>query len=863
MSSQEFKERETKSINLILVAVSLIIFGSLGIIFITQMELHPGWVWEEKNEMYPIELSVMEAEDTNGDGISELLIYADVLNGREEAAINTPQYGGVFLLSGHNGQKFWSKEYNGPVKGVFQIQDVDGDGIRDFFVEIASVSPNWSGYENNQVEIYQNMFSNEILSGDDGSDVSLLPGVANNFTNFYIKDLIPLDDLEDDRGDLIFLEAKYNESLDNYRWNITSYFINGTKMLSIYVDDIWLDLNNRYDFPGLEIFSYKSESHLLYLGGNSIRLLNLTSSNYFSYIYNEPLPWSIRSYTIIEDLNSDDISEILIGTENEEILIINGMDGTQIRNFTLLYEYNELKLTEVPNFEDDGETYVIIEAVKHYGGDHNEIIVEIYSLTSGTQSVEWSFVKTGRSSRSNVVVLNEDFDGDFISEIVFFQEVTPMGSIENIARYKVFNFITKEVLGIINIQYSPESMIPVSDFDGNGRKDFLVCDEGRVITLSTEKPVGIWLSTEFGFGFPLFIVLVVMLGGGVIILLIKSRDLKMSRELIKASMKRTKLTITVNALVLILMTLCFILFLFQLNIFNNTLISDFQMTDLTIIFITVIILWYAILPLTAAVYNQFAPRFALIFIKLRSLFFKISRGYNHEILVVDMKERQEIGIVTQIKRTILPMLLSIAVGFYVYNTFAPILGYSQGFEQFGSTEFFSFINGYMALCLFPMVLSYLAFAFFISGNFLLDDAGIIYFKESKKYRQPGDIEPISIWAQSLVKGIAGLSALITFGSFFLTVDFSGFFQGDNAIFIIFGTLMVIVMFWGAPFLTGFSYILFASEVTEYTVEYNSQKLYKLMEKNGYDITPHDITNLFPGGYEPSERKTPKKLKKPE
>jgi hypothetical protein len=430
---------------------------------------------------------------------------------------------------------------------------------------------------------------------------------------------------------------------------------------------------------------------------------------------------------------------------------------------------------------------------------------------------------------------------------------------ERISRYRIISFKTGKVFAIFNIEYDGEEMSTIGDFDGDGGRDFLIINDGRVIALSAKKPIGIWLSTESGLGLPLFIALTIILGIGVILMIVKSRDLRMSRKSIRASIKKTKLTILVNAIVLILMTLCFILFLVQLNIFNNTLISSHHMTNLIIIFISVIILWYTILPLTAAVYNQFAPQFAFLFIGLRNFFFKISRGYNHEILVTDMGERKDINVITQIKRIILPLLLSITVGFFVYNSFAPPLGFSQGFEQFGSVEFFSFMIGYMQLCLLPMVLSFLLFSFFISGNFLLDDAGIVYFKESKKHRVPGDIEPISIWAQSMVKGFAGLSALITFGSFFQTVDFSGFFAIDNISFFIFGILIVFVMFWGAPFLTGFSYILLAGEVMEYTVDHNAQKLYRKMKKKGYDTTPHKLTNIYPSGYEPSKRKTPKKI----
>ncbi|MHA1457487.1 MAG: hypothetical protein ACTSRT_15445 [Promethearchaeota archaeon] len=155
-----------------------------------------------------------------------------------------------------------------------------------------------------------------------------------------------------------------------------------------------------------------------------------------------------------------------------------------------------------------------------------------------------------------------------------------------------------------------------------------------------------------------------------------------------------------------------------------------------------------------------------------------------------------------------------------------------------------------------MVLTFIIFSFFISGNYLLDDAGIAYYLESKKHRRPGDIEPISIWTQSIIKGVAGFSAIITFIAFFQTVDFSGFFTetGDNAIFMfIFGIFFVTVMFYGTPFLTAFSYILFSIEVMDYSHDYNSEKLYKKMQKHGYDTTPRKLTNLFSSGFEELRR----------
>ena len=47
MNKSKLKKDKTHPVNYVLLAVSLIIFGSLGLIFITQMELQPGWLWED------------------------------------------------------------------------------------------------------------------------------------------------------------------------------------------------------------------------------------------------------------------------------------------------------------------------------------------------------------------------------------------------------------------------------------------------------------------------------------------------------------------------------------------------------------------------------------------------------------------------------------------------------------------------------------------------------------------------------------------------------------------------------------------------------------------------------------------------
>jgi hypothetical protein len=79
MDKQKRKEKNSQPINLVLIGVSLIVFGSLGIIFITQMELQPGSGWYDIDGLYPSIINPLEIEDINGDAVPDILCYVDIL----------------------------------------------------------------------------------------------------------------------------------------------------------------------------------------------------------------------------------------------------------------------------------------------------------------------------------------------------------------------------------------------------------------------------------------------------------------------------------------------------------------------------------------------------------------------------------------------------------------------------------------------------------------------------------------------------------------------------------------------------------------------------------------------------------------
>ncbi|NHJ24774.1 MAG: hypothetical protein EAX89_09380 [Candidatus Lokiarchaeota archaeon] len=853
MTGQKRKKEKSHPVNYVLLAVSFIIFGSLGIIFVTQMELQPGWIWSELNSVNSMDMYALVGDDVNEDGFPEIISYTDVNRRdthREEGLLNDiPQFGGIYAIDGLTGVKLWEQIVDNPVKRLFKIMDLTGDGISEYMADIATVGPDWIDHPYNpgeQIpEIFPNDYRNVIINGSDGEFILNATDEIHNYSNFYVHDIVFLDDLGDYRPEFVFIECELKVNTTNeYYCNISSYYLNGTQYDSFYFAQRWLGTEN--EIPVLTKFPYGTEETLLFVDENSLFLYNMEESNFFEEIYNNTVINGVRGHEVIEDLNDDGYSEILTVNYEGNISILSGIDGTIIRNFQIAGNYSNHWIDVIGTDPLDKEALILVKSDKYTPSTEiREVQLAVYSLTETSEEIIWRLLDESRDETKNAFVIHEDLNGDRIEELIVTERITPIFSTSEVRRITVTSVPENQKLAILNIEYDARyNILTIPDLDGDGKKDFSFPSNDRILALSSAKPLGLWLSSSFSWGFPVFITLVVFLGIGLLIFAIKGRKVSYKRE----GIKEHKLTIVVNTITIGLMTVAFALFLLQLNVFNRTLISGDNMTTITNVFLIVTIAWYGMLPLTAALYNRFAPSFAFLFVKLRRLFFKISRHYNTDIIVLDMEERKEIGTLIQLKRVVLPLLLSIATGFYAYNALTPILGFPQDFEVFGSTEFFQFMNGYMLCCIFPMILAFIVFSFFISGNFLLDDAGVVYFKQSKKYRQPADIEPISVWAQSLIKGIAGLSAIITLVGFLATVDFSGFFSGEEILNYIFGMLMIIVFFAGIPFLTAFSYILLAGEIMEFSMDYNINKLYKKMEKHDYNTTPRKITNLYPSGY---------------
>ncbi len=834
-----------------LLSIGLIIFGSLSLIFITQVELIPGWTWDDLYKQYSSDVYIKTGDDINGDQVKDILYFVDILERQDDRIHDTPKYGRIGFLSGINGEQIWVNDYEDPIKHVFFIEDINEDGFRDIFVCKTTVNSSWQAIEGEdalKVQVFPNQYENFILSSLDGTIIS----PSEEFSSYLVHDVVNFNYTEDNREDLICLEIPHDNTIDFYNISIAGYYYNGTLLGNIQIGSDF-DMGREYEeIPCLELFQYDGEPHILYISKHHMYLINLTvPGNYSNYIFEINTASDINSnfdieeYEILEDLNLDGIPEIIIANKTGSAYLINGINGSVLQAFNVVSLNKEapLVIKEIPTTTDDSET--LVYAIS-FDSPRDKERLAVYSIDISSHDQLWN--KTLNARENFVpVILDQDSNGDGIKDLwVYTSHESEISSELN--RYSTIDAMTGKTYGQINLENSLENGDLIGDFDGDGMRDCVGISDEDIIAVSTAIPTDLWLSSQFPLGMYLFIICLSLLVIGGIIAVLKGRELRFN---LRKSIKENKLSFLTCIIGIIIVSINLSLFLIQLNLFNMTLITGSLMTQIIISLVSTSILWYACLPLTAAIYNHFAPYFAYIFVKLRKIFFKFSKAYDSDIFIADMKDRTLTGAIIKFKRLLLPTFLSISVSFYIYNFFAPLLGYSQEFSTFGGSDFLSFMAGYTLLCTLPMILSFLIFSFFIAGNILLDDAGVVYYRESKKYKIPGDVEPISIWAQSIVKGIAGISALVAFGTFFLNVDFSGFFtesEDQGIVWIIFGTILVVTMFWGTPFFTSFAYTALAEDIMDLTYKKNVEKFYKILEKRGYDITPRDLSLIYPNKF---------------
>ncbi len=860
MKSVKSNDQNKPSINKLLIVISLLVVGILGVLVVTQIEMVSGWANNEFNNKRPVNLYIVGANNN-----TELIVFSDFsnddhLNDSNYYTNSSPNFGVIYSCNRITGVKIWNRELNGPIKRVFPIADVDNDNHQDFIVSYASMNNTFdSQYHYNE---YEHLFGASLLNGSDGTFMTLTDspmGDNENFTNEFMTDLVFFTNISNNIEDFIAVTSYENQT--GYNQNVTGYFMNGTIKNTLNFQQMSKDLK-------IGIINNLTNDNLLIVGRdenygiNYYSLRDITSENYTVELYNHSFSESPpENFVMLGDLGDDGISEFIIAQTDGQVILINGSTGDQLFNSTeykdASYSFNNLTILHKENSH--------IDMILDMGSDQTHLS-NIFRLNSTTLTPLWNHTESSESEvYQRTMLLGDDINGDGYPDLMFarrerglsqeFSQISYVSGSNGVLLYHLLgDQIPKDLDENYKDPFYPKGgFMAIPDIDGDGINDIAIAGDARVSIFSSIKPFGLWYNKAIPEGFIFFILFVIMIGGALAILIIKRKQFKFEA---KKNIKRFKWTVIINAIVISLMFTLFIIFSFTLNVFNRTLLSNDPQSLIYLYFFTVNILWLGVLPVTAVLYNWFAPRSAFIFIKARDWLFKLTKNVDHDILVLKMDEKLELGMLQSLRRCILPILLSLTIGLFTYTTLAPILGYPISFSIFGGTEFFEFMNGYMLLGMLPMVLTFFIFFFFIPGSWLLDDAGIVYYMSNhKKDHIPGDIERVSVWQTAFITGFASFSSILTFINFMRTIDFSGFFTinpgqdlAQQLSTIIMGTLVCVVSFWGLPFLTGLAYMLLAIGAMESNIEANRLRLYNLMEKSGYEITPRELSNLYPEGF---------------
>jgi hypothetical protein len=300
-----------------------------------------------------------------------------------------------------------------------------------------------------------------------------------------------------------------------------------------------------------------------------------------------------------------------------------------------------------------------------------------------------------------------------------------------------------------------------------------------------------------------------------------------------------------------------------------------------------IVIYPAIFPLFAIlppVYSYFASFYAgRLYIGVqRTLYWSRQKiGWlDYDVVVTQMDNRNNMHKVNLIKRMLLPLTIAFTIGVGIYlglgeggiltqlirifikgfpaQTNSSVLGiYTPGTPV---DDIWAEMGKFARYCVFPMLISYIFAVIIIPGGWLLDDAGVAYLIKEKKYRGINDIEPVSSWLLNIISGVFGTSALLSFISLFLPMfrqldrlreimnmrlgdtDLSYLSQyistGDLAVAVI---ILALVIY---PFLAGASVALACMQRTEEDLIPNTRRLFKWMEKRGFDPRSVDIAEIF-------------------
>ncbi len=241
----------------------------------------------------------------------------------------------------------------------------------------------------------------------------------------------------------------------------------------------------------------------------------------------------------------------------------------------------------------------------------------------------------------------------------------------------------------------------------------------------------------------------------------KSRTLEEKEK--RADTWSTKAIVGSTALLVILLGLLVFSILMFFTLYVDPRLAAFRSALMGQQMITYIIvaIFFSAVPFLMALWFRISPRMAArTFIRVHGVFHK-RKDADFKVLVAVVPNRHSFLIT--FKRALNWVSFSALLAFGV---FVPATGIgTQTFSLVDAeaiSNAFSLATIHFAVFALSTLLSFILFSFVMPPCYLLDDAGVVFYRRFITRRQPPEIRTVSSWFLSFVNGAVGSGAIISY-----------------------------------------------------------------------------------------------------
>jgi hypothetical protein len=279
---------------------------------------------------------------------------------------------------------------------------------------------------------------------------------------------------------------------------------------------------------------------------------------------------------------------------------------------------------------------------------------------------------------------------------------------------------------------------------------------------------------------------------------------------------------------------------------------------------------FAVIP---QLYLWAAPLFA------EKFYFKLHKAYfdrlkqkgerDHEVLVMHIEDRRKVHESSYYLRSILPLLMSLTIGMYIYNglsgngaiyaflnriftNLAPLTHPENlGVWTIGITTidlFWLEIGNYARYMIFGMLIGYLLTVIIIAPAWLLDDSGVVFYNHNNRFREITDIDSVSGWILRVSTSALFITTLTSWYTMFSPM-FSNFSNLANALKPYYESVgqemaIIVLALIVYPIIASWAILIAANQKMEQNLVIIARKLFDRMKAAGVDIMSKDIRSLL-------------------